>query len=334
MNKRWKVLLTFVLAIMFNARAQSKAPDSVVIRVGEASKVIFVIHDRKDLETLKHYDFQALMNDMIIKLEKKDTSQLAKPSVNYLKDTLNEQSIKPVETVSSSDNSNEDRTSERRSRRHWSRRTYHSFNVDQGTNNFLSNGKFPDQSNELYTVRPWGSWYIAFNSIQRTHVAGRFFLEWGGGVSWYNFKFQNDKTLLSKDNNGVIFSEDARDFSFLKSKLTATYLNVSFIPVIDFGGSNRKAMFFDGHHTQSFRFGVGPYAGYRIDSYTKQVYKDNGEKHRDHLHDNFYLNNFRYGMRLQIGFSDVDLFFNYDMNNLFAESKGPKLNAFSFGVTF
>ena len=32
--------------------------------------------------------------------------------------------------------------------------------------------------------------------------------------------------------------------------------------------------------------------------------------------------------------SATDLFFNYDLNELFAEGKGPKLNAFSFGVIF
>jgi hypothetical protein len=37
---------------------------------------------------------------------------------------------------------------------------------------------------------------------------------------------------------------------------------------------------------------------------------------------------------MQIGFKGTDFFFNYDMNELFAENKGPKLNAFSFGVSF
>ena len=32
--------------------------DSVVIRVGNESKVIFMIKDKRDLETLKHYNFQ------------------------------------------------------------------------------------------------------------------------------------------------------------------------------------------------------------------------------------------------------------------------------------
>lgn len=93
-------------------------------------------------------------------------------------------------------------------------------------------------------------------------------------------------------------------------------------------------MLFDSHGSNSFRIGAGPYLGYRIDSYAKQMYKDGGDKKRDRNHDSYYLENIRYGARLQIGFNDFDLFFNYDMNELFSEGKGPALNAFSFGVTF
>ena len=337
------MFLMLVFVALNTGYAQNKAADTVVIRVGEASKVIFAIHDKRDLETLRHYDFQALMDDMITKLEKKDTTQLTKRSESYLKDTLNEGSTAKCEPnrIRPPDTSNEDWN--KRSRKHWNRRTYHAFNMDLGTNNYLSNGKFPDQTNEPYAVRPWGSWYVALNSVQRTHVTGKFFLEWGMGVSWYNFKFQNDQTVLSKNDNGVIFAEDSRNFDFIKSKLTATYLNASFVPLIDFGRGGRKTTIFDGsrvdfssrgNHSSSFRIGLGPYAGYRIDSYTKQSYRDQGDKHRERNHDTFYLNNIRYGMRLQLGFRDVDLFFNYDMNNLFVDNKGPKLNAFSFGVTF
>jgi len=155
--------------------------------------------------------------------------------------------------------------------------------------------------------------------------------------------------IISKTDNGVVFSEDPRSTTsnFTKSKLTASYINASLVPVIDFGRGGRKTTIFDGsrvdfssrgNHSSSFRIGLGPYVGYRIESHSKQVYESNGEQHKDHNSDNFYLNNLRYGVRLQVGFSDVDLFFNYDLNNLFIDTKGPdptkKMNAFSFGVTF
>ncbi len=46
----------------------------------------------------------------------------------------------------------------------------------------------------------------------------------------------------------------------------------------------------------------------------------------------YYLNNLRYGARLQIGFRGVDLFANYDLNDLFSVKKAPELHAVSFGI--
>jgi hypothetical protein len=107
------------------------------------------------------------------------------------------------------------------------------------------------------------------------------------------------------------------------------------VPVVDFGGGSRKPGFFNGRASSgSFRFGAGPYVGYRIDSYTKQKFEQNGDTKKEHRHDSYYINNVRYGLRVQLGFKGADFFFNYDMNELFAENKGPKLNAFSFGVSF
>ena len=338
MNKPVKLLGVLAVLCHTCSFAQGKPDDSVIIRVGDSSKVVVTIHDKKDLETLKHYDFQALMNDLIAKLEKKDTVQQLAPSSSYRKEIPQ---YEPSHDNSTSDTARDEWHNRRR--RHWNKRTYHSFNIDLGTNNYLNNGKFPDQSGQPYAVRPWGSWYVALNSIQRTHVGGKFYLEWGMGVSWYNFKFQDAKTMVSKDATGVDFSDDPRTLDFVKSKLTVSYINASLVPMIDFGGGGRKTTIFDGSrvdfssrgtHSSSFRFGIGPYAGYRIGSYTKQTYRVNNDIKREHNSDNFYLNNIRYGVRVQLGFSDVDLFFNYDLNSLFADNKAPKLNAFSFGVTF
>lgn len=342
--KRFLSILIFILAFSQLPQAQTKAADSVVIRVGEGSKVIFAIKDKKDLETLKQYDFQALMDDMLAKLENNDTTAMKKPSKEYLKDSTAVLTTASVEsqTAEVKEEKNEEPVEERWKDENWNehehkkwrgRRTYHSFNMDFGINNYLSDGTFPDATNELYTVKPWGSWYVGINSVQRTRLAQKFFLEWAGGVSWYNFKFQNASTVMSKDDTGVKFTVDPRDVEFVKSKLTATYLNVSVVPLVDFSGNKRRTALFEGHGSDSFRFGVGPYAGYRIDSYYKQVYKDDGDKRKTRERDNFYLNNMRYGLRAQIGFDDIDLFINYDLNELFTTGKGPLLNAFSFGIT-
>lgn len=351
MKKIFASIGLFTLCILTSSFAQKKA-DTVVIRVGEASKVIFAIHDKKDLETLKHYNFQSLMEDMITKLDKRDSTQLKKPVTSYLKDTVVDKVVTSSEATSSEEwpteadraryregnrKNNNDRfvnySSSSNSKNNYNRRTYSSFNIDLGTNNYLENGKFPDDANSVYTVRPWGSWYVALNSIQRTRLANKFYLEWGGGVSWYNFKFQNDKALLTKDDVKSTFSADARNYDFNKSKLTVVYVNFSLVPMLDFGGNNRKPGLFSGRHSRGFRVGAGPYVGYRIDSYTKQVYSINGDEKVERHHDPYYLNNIRYGVRFQFGFKGTDFFINYDMNDLFVANKGPQLNAFSFGIT-
>lgn len=327
------ILLSVVLLVTAPTYAQTKMADTVVIKVGEASKVILAIQDQKDLETLKQYDFQKLINDLIVKLEQKDTASQQQPAANYLKEP--EPTTEVTESVAiETDDSDEEDWSSRHDHSWHGRRTYHSINFDLGMNNYLADGKFPDETNSLYTVKPWGSWYVGINSNLRTRVSNKFFLEWGLGVSWYNFKFQNEQTTLSKDDNSVIFSLNPLDVDYVKSKLTATYIQAQMVPMVDFGGNRRKPSFFDGHGSDSFRIGVGPYVGYRIDSYSKQVYKEEGDKIKPKDHDNFYLNNLRYGIRAQIGFEEVDLFFNYDLNDLFIENKGPQLNAFSFGITF
>jgi hypothetical protein len=318
--------------------AQDKPADTVIIKVGEGSKIIVAIKDKKDLETMKSYNFQTLMNDLITKLEQKDTASAQKPSSDYLKEPATEETITETQVIDNDENDedwdNENWTTVSKKRDKHSRRTYSSFNFDLGTNNYLSDGNFPDQDNKLYTVKPWGSWYVAANSVQRTRIVNKFYVEWGLGVSWYNFKFQNTATVISKDDQSIIFTEDTSDANFKKSKLTATYINASLVPMLDFGANRRKPSVFDGHNSDSFRIGVGPYIGYRIDSYSKRKFDTGGDEQKPRDHDNFYLNNVRYGMRVQLGFDDIDLFFNYDMNELFIENKGPKLNAFSFGVTF
>ncbi|RAV98316.1 hypothetical protein DQQ10_24520 [Pseudochryseolinea flava] len=316
-----------MLIAAFTIQAQQKQ-DTVIIELAKTSRVIFTMRDKQDLEILKHYDFNELFKDILKKLESRDTTAVAADSTTQQPTIAQEE--EEVEEDWSSDNDDDNNDNNRGRRR---RGTSQSFNFDLGTNNYLADGKFPEADNQPYAVRPWGSWYVGIASVQRTRLSNKFFLEWSIGASWYNFKFEKDNVIVQKTDDGVTFSEDTRDLEFKKSKLTSSYVMASIVPVIDFGGSADKSRLWD-NDSDAFRFGVGPYVGYRISSHSKMVYVEDGDREKDKERDNFYLNNFRYGLRLQIGYRSTDLFFNYDLNELFAENKGPKLNAFSFGVTF
>lgn len=330
-----KTILSAILAIWaLTSHAQQKG-DTIILELAKTSKVIFTIQDRSDLETLKQYDFQKLFQDVLTKLEANDTSALPKSDTALaLVAVPREEDSEDWSwhgSGSEGEHNNNDDWNVHYHSSHWGR-TWQSFNLELGTNNYLSKGKFPDNDNALYAVRPWGSWYVGLSSIQRTRMSKKFFLEWGVGVNWYNFKFQDDNVLIQKDDDGIHFVEDTRDVDYIKSKLTASFVTASLVPLVDFGGNSRKSRFWEGGN--SFRIGLGPYVGYRIASHSKLVYKDDDGKEKEKNHDNLYLNNFRYGARLQIGYRSTDLFFNYDLNELFVSGKGPNLNAFSFGVIF
>jgi hypothetical protein len=342
------IILALGVVTTFAAKGQQKS-DTVIVSLGKTSKVIFTMEDRSDLEILKHYNFQDLFHDILTKIEKSGGTPVAdtvatdpvvtekeeNPVITEEPREEKEESREENWSSGRDRNDNEDDDDEDWEKRIEYRRgrigkTWQSFNFDLGTNNYLSDGKFKDT---LYSVRPWGSWYFAASTIQRTRVGRNFFLEWGIGISWYNFKFQNDDVMIMKTDDGVEFVTDTRDVSHKKSKLTATYINASFVPVLDFGDHSRKPRMWDGYRS-SFRIGIGPYVGYRISSRSKLVYSDDGNREKEKDRDSFHLSNIRYGARLQLGFRGTDLFFNYDLNELFAENKGPKLNAFSFGVIF
>ena len=218
--------------------------------------------------------------------------------------------------------------------------TNHTFGLDLGFNNYLQDKEFPDATGKPYAVKPWGSWYVSINSTHITRILGPLHFNWGAGVSWYNFKFQNEAIQIKSGNNEVYFEEfTTPDAVPIKSKLTAAYLDAFLVPSFYFGnksydnGGCNFGPFDSNDITAGLRIGFGGYIGYKLDDYAKFVYKADGEKEKDHNKDNFYVNNWRYGLRFQIGFNDMDFFANYDLNELFLENKGPVLNAFSFGVS-
>jgi hypothetical protein len=346
--------LFFVLsAVLLFSSARAQNQDTVIINLAKTSKIIFTVEDPEDLEILKHYDFQQLFEDILRKVEEKKTGASAASNSVTQTETAESSETEEPRSLPQDDDAREnedededeqededfghyenddDDNDDNHHRGRW-HRTWQAFNFDLGINNYLRDNDFPSD-NEAFAVRPWGSWYVGASSVQRSRLAKKFFLEWGLGMSWYSFKFQNDNAFLQPGENGVAFLFDERDIDFKKSKLSVSYIQASLIPVLDFGDHGRKPRFWDGYNNNAFRIGFGPYVGYRISSHSKVVYNDGDGRERDKNRDGFFLNNFRYGARLQLGYRSTDLFFNYDLNELFQEDKGPRLNAFSFGVIF
>ncbi|MHA7102745.1 porin family protein [Roseivirga pacifica] len=195
-------------------------------------------------------------------------------------------------------------------------------NVYVGLNNYLEDDKIPS-SNSLYSLDPINSWYLGLNLDNVTHVLGPLYLDWGFGFSWQEYGYQNTRTRIDKGDNSITFYEEM-DISGRKSKMTVSYLNVHMVPTFSFG------------RYRSFRVGFGMFAGYRIYSQVKYKYDDvDGNKQKDKYKDNYYINQFRYGFRGTMGWDFFDLFFNYEITELFEDDvTAPRLNPISFGVIF
>ena len=346
------------------------ATDTIIVKFGNNSQLVIYVDSQEDLKELEEYDINQMIADLNLSIASsdEDVEYLAitdDSGTRYLKDTTltynnsrvkanidlpnlnivindNEETENGVNYYGErfdDDDQNDDFDDDDDKYDFRFDRTRHDLNFEFGMNNWLENGKFPDQEDKLYAIKPWGSWYVAIKSNNRTHVGGIMELQWGAGISWYNWKMENRSVRITKTPTGVDFSEDPI-LKGTKSKLAATYLNVHFVPTLDFGNRIKKTRDIDNgrvritrYRNRGMRIGLGGYAGYRIDSWTKFVYEDtDGDKKKDKTGGNFFLNNFRYGIRGEIGFNDVDFFFNYDLNTVFAAGKGPKLHAISFGI--
>lgn len=213
--------------------------------------------------------------------------------------------------------------------------------VDLGVGLWLEEWQSPSEYNAPYATRPWGSWSVGANWTTNTTLAKSLYIDWGGGVTWMNWQLEDSKFQIIKGDRAVEFVENLpENASSIKSKLSATYIGVHLIPMLDLGdkGSLREQK--DGISkkgiSNGFRIGIGPYIGYRLGSRSKYVYSQDSKREQDKQNDHFYLENTRYGLRGQLGFREFELYVASDLNYVFAPGKGPNrayLNNLVIGIT-
>lgn len=358
------ILTAFALSgLVHTAGANNGSGDTVIIELNSKSKILIYTTDRAELEKLRQYDLNKMVRDLNAALGSKKIQKIEledEKGNRYLKDTTiiigdggakTRVKIGNMELLLDTDDWeefedewNEDLPVKRYSyEKKAEDRTDHYFNVDIGLNNWMEGATFPDAS-QPYTVKPWGSWYFGLNSVNRTWIAGPLFLDWGAGVSWFNWKMENPDIIIEKGDDQVLFNPAPAEVIGIKSKISAPYLNVTMVPILDFAKGTRKvnnlergSLRFRTYKKQGLRIGIGGYAGYRLGGSTKFVYKEEGNRETNKDRGNFYLSSFRYGVRAQVGFKGLDLFATYDLNEVFSDGRGPAgsegLNAISFGIT-
>lgn len=287
-----KTILTSLLALASYALyANSFDPDTIIIRLSNGEEVMIVSENDNEVELLQQYDMNAILRDLqrdttqegsiYIEIQDQTGSRYDLEEENH-DDLSLEEKLERLERKMeragqqeyTAESSSESSSTSSRSYSHRSKGTSTTMMFDFGLNNYLNNGRFPDETNELYTVKPLVSWNIALGITNTTKIAGPLYLEWGGNINWYNFKFENDRTRMEKTDNGVVFFEDLDVRDPRKSKFVVPYLNAQFVPMFQFGKARRDGWFpLDRDDDSGFRIGMGGYAGYRVGSRHKYVIK-------------------------------------------------------------
>lgn len=327
------VLTAFlIIPLLAIGASNSNGSDTVVIELESGSKIIIYTKSKEDLKALENYD----INEMIADLNKSVDSS----GTNYieLSDEDGNKYKREARIVYRDERNYDERTrdrswdrdDDRRRKRRYYRRTRNVWNVELGTKNWLEDGNFPNDQDEEYAVQPWGSWYLALNSNYRTYIGGPLILQWGFGISTSQFRFEDSNIRVRKQNEMVDFYNADSTISPIRSKLRMSHLHFMMVPTLVLGDEGGPR-----YHRRSVRIGFGGYVGYRLGGSTRFVFTDtDGDREKDVESDDYYLNTIKYGIRAQFGYKAFDAFVNYDLNNVFANGRGPELNAFTFGVIF
>lgn len=317
--------------------AQDETPfsDTIKINIGDSVHMQVTYKNRTVLQNSRSLDFTQLMKQVNKSIDQvspdkkvtKITFTMPGSSFEINSDTLQSRGSVSIETTVRDSAGNQqvfvNVTPKKSSKPR--KRTFTDAYFDLGLNTWLKDGSTFVSSSEPYNLRPWGSRYAAFGVMGNTRIGGKkspFYIQYGGELSWNNFMLQDDNRI-TETAQGLDFVP-VQDRNFTRNKLVVNYLSVPVIPMIDFSHT----------HKNGFKFGVGGYAGYRINSWTKQAYFEGGDKKKSKERNNYFLNDFRYGVVAVIGVEDLfDVFVKYDLNTLFESGKSvPNVQAVSFGI--
>jgi hypothetical protein len=144
----------------------------------------------------------------------------------------------------------------------------------------------------------------------------------GLGLWVNNYRFDNNIILMT--DSVMIYGYADTTRSYVKSKLTASYLALPLI--IEHQFRNKKG-------NEIFHIGIGGYGAVKLGSKTKTVHIHENTKVKTKDHKNYRLNPFKYGITARVGYRKLNFFANYNLSTLFKDNKGPELYPFEAGIT-
>lgn len=144
----------------------------------------------------------------------------------------------------------------------------------------------------------------------------------GLGMEWDSYNFKKN-IILNPDsgntNSNTIKLDTNASVKYIKNQLKITYIKIPLLIELNTSNTNPG---------KSFHFAGGIEFAYKIDSWTKQKFEDNGYTFKAKRHEDYNLNAFKYGIAVRAGYGDFTLFANYTISPLFDKDKGPEKAVF------
>ncbi|MEN2401599.1 hypothetical protein GKZ90_0017545 [Flavobacterium sp. MC2016-06] len=208
------------------------------------------------------------------------------------------------------------------------RRTTSQFVFALGLNNMMVDGKLQD-SNYGFIGSHFYEWGFTYNSRLMKND-NLLHAKYGLSLMYNNIRPTDNRTFVVNGNQTNL---ETSPINLDESRFRNVYIAVPVHLEFDFSKPTVKdgKTYFKTH--QSFRFGIGGYAGINVKSKQIIKYDQDDLKYKTTIKGDYNVNNFVYGLSSYIGYKEMSLYLKYDLNPLFQDNL-IKENNISLGLRF
>jgi hypothetical protein len=207
-------------------------------------------------------------------------------------------------------------------------RTTSQFVFAMGLNNMMVDGKYQD-SNYSFIGSHFYEWGFTYNSRLMKND-NLLHAKYGLSLMYNNIRPTDNRSFVV---NGEQTNLEVNTINLDESRFRNVYIVLPVHLEFDFTKpkvSNGKTYF---RTHESFRFGIGGYAGINVKS--KQILKYNQDDldYKTTIKGDYNVNNFIYGLSSYVGYKALSLYVKYDLNPLFQDNLVEEKNI-SLGLRF
>jgi hypothetical protein len=207
-------------------------------------------------------------------------------------------------------------------------RTTSQFVFATGVNNLVTDGAVAN-SDFRYLGSHFYEWGISYN-YRLAKNNNLLHLKYGLSLMYNNLRATENRMFVDNGTTTELVENPVhmRDSRFRNVNLVVPmHLEFDFTKKREYDGKT----VFKTH--ESFRFGIGGFAGVNVKSKQIIKYDIDGYKTREITKGNFNVNDFVYGVSSYIGYGETSLYLKYDLNPLFRNNAVDQ-NNISLGVRF